>query len=124
MSTAEDRAWDAERDARTPCPDCAAEGFATSDADCPGHAEREVRAAIFLDGRRVELADVPTVEGTLIDVVVDVGDGMFSYVGRVEDDGTVTAIASGDLRTLARTSEVTREQLDELRAEWDIPAEP
>lgn len=37
MSTLESRAHDAERDARTPCPDCAAQGIGSSIADCPGH---------------------------------------------------------------------------------------
>lgn len=39
MSTLEDRAWDAWRDAHTICTDCREEGIASSVADCPGHPE-------------------------------------------------------------------------------------
>ena len=37
MSTPEDRAHDADVDARTACPECRAQGIASSLADCPGH---------------------------------------------------------------------------------------
>lgn len=65
MSTTEDRAHDAERDARTACPECAAEGFATSVADCPGHdAEARTSIAASQDPTQQTCPDGPGASAT------------------------------------------------------------
>lgn len=86
--------------------------------------ERQTRAVVFHDGQETTLAG-DWKPGDLADVVVDIGDGLFTYTARVDDDLALVALTLAELDALpADRPAPTRAQLDDLADRWGVPRLP